>query len=460
MDLTPNPPGDPSATGPRHAKPEPVDPVNGPVNRHSWPGNDDPTAAFTPVAVPPGHPGPAGSAQSFPGVPGQPGSPVPPGQPASGGQPISPVSPISPASPAHDEQPPGIAGPTHNTAPASGTPPVPSVASVSSPQHRPAASQTWNAPPVVWRAARPKLTDPFQTSLFEPTAPRPVDPPQAPTPQPVGAPDPVDVPAVEHPALPGSEGEHELQTAHGTGKRAERFYSDQVLDHVNDEMVEFIGRMEMAFIATSDRHGEADCSLRAGPAGFILVLDRKRIAYPEYRGNGVMASLGNISENPHVGILMLDFTRDQIGLHVNGSAHIVEDAELRRQFAGIPVETVRGRMPERWVLVEIEEAYIHCRKHIPLLRPVDKEERDWGTDDMRRKGGDYFGVRADKRAVQAIGKRDAAGVQGAMGERRAPSVTDAPGERSAWGASDSAECDDGGCEAPRSLRPRVESERD
>jgi uncharacterized protein len=193
--------------------------------------------------------------------------------------------------------------------------------------------------------------------------------------------------------LPGSRGEHLLQCANGTQERAGRFYRDQVLDRLNDEMVAFVGRMEMAFVGTSDANGECDSTFRAGPPGFLHVIDERRVAYPEYRGNGVLASLGNISENPHVALLMIDFVQDLIGLHVNGRATVVDDAELRAECPELPEEVDRGRSPERWVVVHVEEAYVHCRKHIPRLQPVART-RDWGTDDVRRKGGDYFGVRA------------------------------------------------------------------
>jgi hypothetical protein len=226
-----------------------------------------------------------------------------------------------------------------------------------------------------------------------PPVPPPVDPPTVKL-HPIGATTqvmaPVPAPA---PALPGCAGEHLLQQAFGTGERAQRFYRDQVLDHLNPEMVEFVGRMEMAFIGTADAGGECDSSFRAGPAGFLRVLDARRIAYPEFRGNGVLASLGNISENPHVALLMIDFVRDLIGLHVNGRASIIDDAELRREHPALPVADERGRTPERWVVVHVEETYVHCRKHIPRMQPVPRD-RDWGTDDVRRKGGDYFGVRA------------------------------------------------------------------
>jgi hypothetical protein len=52
-----------------------------------------------------------------------------------------------------------------------------------------------------------------------------------------------------------------------------------------------------------------------------------------------------------------------------------------------------GARCERWVLVTVEEAYIHCSKHIAALSKREKT-RHWGTDDPAHKGGDYFGVRS------------------------------------------------------------------
>jgi predicted pyridoxine 5'-phosphate oxidase superfamily flavin-nucleotide-binding protein len=195
----------------------------------------------------------------------------------------------------------------------------------------------------------------------------------------------------------GSAGEHLLQQRYGTGDRAERFYGTQVLDHLNVRMLEFIGRQEMMFVATADAAGECDATFRAGPPGFVCVLGPERIAWPEYRGNGVMASLGNISENAHVGILFVDFFQDVIGLHVNGVAVIVDDDQMRIAYPDLPVDPVPGRKPERWVTVTIAEAYIHCAKHIPRLAKVSRD-RAWGVDDPKRKGGDFFGAAAENKA--------------------------------------------------------------
>jgi predicted pyridoxine 5'-phosphate oxidase superfamily flavin-nucleotide-binding protein len=193
---------------------------------------------------------------------------------------------------------------------------------------------------------------------------------------------------------PGSTGEHLLQERTGSTDRADRFYREQVLDHLNTRMREFVARQEMAFVATSDADGECDATFRAGPPGFLHVIDERTLAYPEYRGNGVMASLGNITENGHVGLLLVDFVRDLIGLHINGRACLVDDPTLRRTVPDLPRETVPGRRAEHWVLVDIDEAYIHCAKHIPRLVPAPRT-RAWGSDDQRRKGGDFFGAKSD-----------------------------------------------------------------
>src|SRR5947208_13162947 len=119
-------------------------------------------------------------------------------------------------------------------------------------------------------------------------------------------------PLIIQQTTPGSHGEHDLQERYGTRSRAEAFYKHQVLSYLNPQMRTFIAPQEMFFLSTADGHGECDVSFRAGEAGFVHVLDEKTLVYPEYRGNGVMASLGNIAENPHAGLLFVDFLRDKI----------------------------------------------------------------------------------------------------------------------------------------------------
>lgn len=185
----------------------------------------------------------------------------------------------------------------------------------------------------------------------------------------------------------GSAGEHRLQQQLGTADRAQRFYDQQVRPCLTPRMREFIGRRSLVFLATSDSRGECDASFRAGPPGFVHVIDEHTLAYPEFRGNGVLASAGNITENPHLGMLFVDFTDDHVGLHVNGVARLCTDEELRALHPGLPSDVAPGRGPELWVHLSVEEAYIHCSKYIPHLVPA---ARPVGLDPARPKDGDYF----------------------------------------------------------------------
>lgn len=176
----------------------------------------------------------------------------------------------------------------------------------------------------------------------------------------------------------GSNGERSLQLRYGSSSRAQGFYDNQMLTKLNDSMTEFISKRDMVFISTADAKGNCDTSFRAGDPGFVRVIDGQTLVYPEYRGNGVYASLGNIVENPHIGLLFIDFYESSVGLHVNGTAQIVDE-----------VPDALDPRAERFVQVTVEEAYIHCSKHIPRLRKLDREIR-WGTDDVEFKGGDFF----------------------------------------------------------------------
>lgn len=128
----------------------------------------------------------------------------------------------------------------------------------------------------------------------------------------------------------------------GFGRRPDG--DGQVLDHLDQAMIEFAGRMETVFVATADVSGECDCSLRSGPPGFVHVLDDRTIAYP-------VAGKAEIGENAQIGLLMM--ADDLTGLHVNGTAGVVADPALRGEHPDLPV----AGTPERWVLVRVVEAF-------------------------------------------------------------------------------------------------------
>ena len=219
----------------------------------------------------------------------------------------------------------------------------------------------------------------------------------------------------------GSPAEIRLETALGTETRAEAFRRNQVLDRLNAEMMKFVAEQRMVFVATADASGAADCSPRFGPPGFVRILSPKYLCWPEYRGNGVLASLANVSDNPHLGLLFVDFESARIGLHVNGRAGIMSNEAMARHPARTrlieeDLAVVGGRRPERWVMVLVQEAYVHCSKHIPSMRIQTRiEDIPWGTDDERAKRGDFFLARQTRRSWAEEASTEGAGAPAANG---------------------------------------------
>ncbi|MEU0370151.1 pyridoxamine 5'-phosphate oxidase family protein [Streptomyces sp. NPDC006283] len=210
-----------------------------------------------------------------------------------------------------------------------------------------------------------------------------------------------------------SIGERQLQSRLGTTHQASGFYRRQVQGSLTSRMREFIARQTMVFISTADANGACDSSFRAGPPGFVSVLDDHTLTYPEYRGNGVMASAGNLTENPHIGLLFMDFTHHHIGLHVNGIARLHRDVDQRLAYPQLPVDTAPGRRPDMWVHIVVEEAYVHCSKHIPHLEPA---ARPRSASAGRPKDAEYFvpptEVRHDRAPVPAPGSSPQAPIYG------------------------------------------------
>jgi len=193
-------------------------------------------------------------------------------------------------------------------------------------------------------------------------------------------------------AMPSEDaGERTIQREMGSSSRAARFYDRQMLPALNPTMVDLVRRQEMVFVATADARGNCDCSPRFGAPGFVTVVDPTTLAYPELRGNGVFASVGNILENPHIGLVFLDFFNTTVGLHVNGKAQSYTNDTLPSSL-GPCLRSGHfgdGKILERWVVITVDEAYIHCSKHVPKLHKMDKSI-DWGTDDPTAKSNDYF----------------------------------------------------------------------
>src|SRR6476660_9726823 len=98
----------------------------------------------------------------------------------------------------------------------------------------------------------------------------------------------------------------EFDTRRLADRLEERFLADAC---IGPDDRAFIERMDMFFLATADAEGRPQCSYKGGEPGFVRVLDERTVAFPNYDGNGMYLSMGNLRVNPNVGLLFIDFER-------------------------------------------------------------------------------------------------------------------------------------------------------
>ena len=129
------------------------------------------------------------------------------------------------------------------------------------------------------------------------------------------------------------DGMRRLQDIRATRPLADRLNEVTVRSAFTEDDRAFIQRCPMFFIATADDHGQPDCSYKGGLPGFVRVLDDHTLAIPDYDGNGMYRTWGNVIVNPQVGLLFLDFEQPK-RIRVNGTARVSEDDPARGEFPG------------------------------------------------------------------------------------------------------------------------------
>ncbi|SRR5579885_500662 len=108
---------------------------------------------------------------------------------------------------------------------------------------------------------------------------------------------------------------------------------------------EQIANADTFFIATDHPEAGADISHKGGKPGFARVIDGNHLAFPDYNGNSMFNTLGNLTVNPKAGLLFIDFDNGRT-LQMTGRASIDWNPDRIREFAGA----------ERVVDFEMDEA--------------------------------------------------------------------------------------------------------
>lgn len=153
--------------------------------------------------------------------------------------------------------------------------------------------------------------------------------------------------------------QRELQDQFETRALADTHLQTIVHPEIQDAERGFIESRDMFFLATTGEHGQPSCSYKGGAPGLVKVVNARTVAFPNYDGNGMYLSLGNVRANAKVGMLFIDFeTPHRLRLH--GNASVDRDDPLIDLWPEA----------ELVVRVAVSQLWINCPRYVHRYRKL------------------------------------------------------------------------------------------
>ena len=156
-----------------------------------------------------------------------------------------------------------------------------------------------------------------------------------------------------------SDAARALQDRFDTRNVADAELQAIVHDQLSGPDQAFIGSAEMFWLASVDAKGSPTVSYKGGAPGFVHILDDRTLLFPNYDGNGMYYSMGNVATTSSIGMLFMTFDRPA-RLRVQGQAQLTDDAAMVGRFPGAQFA----------VRVAITALITNCPRYIPRMTRV------------------------------------------------------------------------------------------
>lgn len=118
------------------------------------------------------------------------------------------------------------------------------------------------------------------------------------------------------------DGARTLQDAFDSRRLADRLAGLTLHDALSEDDMNLVRAQSTVWLATVDADGWPDVSYKGGDVGFVTVRSATQLRIPNYDGNGMFRSLGNVRDTGRVALLFVDTTRPwRMRVHGRGSVN-------------------------------------------------------------------------------------------------------------------------------------------
>lgn len=150
---------------------------------------------------------------------------------------------------------------------------------------------------------------------------------------------------------------------------------------ISPELAAFVARQRSFYLATANADGQPYIQHRGGPPGFLKVIDKRTLAFADFRGNRQYISQGNLADNPRAFIFLMDYYH-RIRLKLWGQARVTEDQPdlLAGLMPGHEEYVAQG---EQVIIFRLEAWDRNCPQHIPQRLDPEQAEALLARRDQR-----------------------------------------------------------------------------
>ena len=165
---------------------------------------------------------------------------------------------------------------------------------------------------------------------------------------------------------------NKAQEKYSTTEQASRILNYIDTACISNHAKSLIANCSYFFLATASKNAHPNMNFKGGDKGFVHVLDKSTIIFPDLSGNGILHGINDIMENTNIAMLFINFITGE-RYKVNGRATIIDNKEELNKY----LDFTGFDYPTRIIKVNVNYVIGNCSKNIDNVR---KEIIDYETN--------------------------------------------------------------------------------
>lgn len=171
------------------------------------------------------------------------------------------------------------------------------------------------------------------------------------------------------------EGHQKARDKYKTKANADYWLETLDTTKLNDEMKKFIENTTYFFFATASPDGQPNLNYKGGDKGFLYVVDEHRLVFPNFQGNGILHSLGDLETNDKVSLLIPDFNHN-VRLKIIGTATVIYEDLYISEF----MDYFKHYEYDSLIVIDIAYVIPNCPNNLHRVKDAiinfDEKDRD------------------------------------------------------------------------------------